>query len=281
MARLLTISRDSELGELAQKLADIEALEIESVPDYGRALARLEQKPFDALVTTTTTSVEEDLAFLNEARRFRPNIRAVLLVQSATRDEVLAALRAQVYAVFSAPFEFDRVVDLVKKALHDESGGIQLVSASPHWITLRVRARLLTADRVVAFVDELHKRLFEDSRRDDLLMGFREILLNAIEHGAGFDPEKEVVVTAIRSKRALSFHFRDPGPGFAAHNLPQAASTGDPISHMDYREEAGLRPGGFGLMVTRQLVDEVIYNEAGNEVLLVKHLRRAAPATND
>jgi anti-sigma regulatory factor (Ser/Thr protein kinase) len=34
-----------------------------------------------------------------------------------------------------------------------------------------------------------------------------------------------------------------------------------------------LRPGGFGLLMTRQLVDEMIYNEAGNEVLLIKYLR--------
>jgi anti-sigma regulatory factor (Ser/Thr protein kinase) len=32
-----------------------------------------------------------------------------------------------------------------------------------------------------------------------------------------------------------------------------------------------MRPGGFGIMLTKQLVDEVIYNEIGNEVLLIKH----------
>jgi hypothetical protein len=34
-----------------------------------------------------------------------------------------------------------------------------------------------------------------------------------------------------------------------------------------------LRPGGFGLLMTRQLVDEMIYSQAGNEVLLIKYLR--------
>jgi anti-sigma regulatory factor (Ser/Thr protein kinase) len=32
-----------------------------------------------------------------------------------------------------------------------------------------------------------------------------------------------------------------------------------------------MRPGGFGILLSKQLVDELIYNEAGNEVLLVKH----------
>ena len=38
------------------------------------------------------------------------------------------------------------------------------------------------------------------------------------------------------------------------------------------REEKGLRPGGLGLAITRELVDELIYNEARNEVVFVKYL---------
>ncbi len=37
-------------------------------------------------------------------------------------------------------------------------------------------------------------------------------------------------------------------------------------------------PGGFGILQTRQLVDEIIYNESGNEVLLIKHATDLVPA---
>ncbi len=33
-----------------------------------------------------------------------------------------------------------------------------------------------------------------------------------------------------------------------------------------------MRPGGFGMLITSQAVDEVIYNQKGNEVILIKHL---------
>lgn len=33
-----------------------------------------------------------------------------------------------------------------------------------------------------------------------------------------------------------------------------------------------MRPGGFGILVTQGLVDDVIYSEKGNEVALVRHL---------
>ena len=53
-------------------------------------------------------------------------------------------------------------------------------------------------------------------------------------------------------------------------------SENDPYGHMRNREEKGLRPGGFGLLMTRTLVDELIWNEAHNEVVFVKYLNDAA-----
>ena len=38
------------------------------------------------------------------------------------------------------------------------------------------------------------------------------------------------------------------------------------------REAKGLRPGGLGLMLTQQLVDELVYNEKRNSVVLIKYL---------
>ena len=38
------------------------------------------------------------------------------------------------------------------------------------------------------------------------------------------------------------------------------------------REEKGIRPGGFGLLMVRNSVDELIYNEKRNEVVFVKYL---------
>jgi hypothetical protein len=42
------------------------------------------------------------------------------------------------------------------------------------------------------------------------------------------------------------------------------------------REEQGRRPGGRGLAITRSLVEELIDDEARNEVVFVKYLVRGA-----
>jgi hypothetical protein len=41
---------------------------------------------------------------------------------------------------------------------------------------------------------------------------------------------------------------------------------------MQEREARGLRPGGLGLLLSTQLVDELVFNEAHNAVVLIKYL---------
>ena len=62
-----------------------------------------------------------------------------------------------------------------------------MISALPTWISLRVACRRVTADRLTRFIVELAAGL-PDLDRNDLATAFREMLLNAMEHGAGFDP---------------------------------------------------------------------------------------------
>ena len=103
----------------------------------------------------------------------------------------------------------------------------------------------------------------------------REILLNAMEHGAAFNPEQVVEVTAVRTRRAMVFYVRDPGAGFRCESLTHAAIANpadDPAARVVQREAEGMRPGGYGLLLAGGTVDELIYSDIGNEVLLIKYV---------
>jgi anti-sigma regulatory factor (Ser/Thr protein kinase) len=39
----------------------------------------------------------------------------------------------------------------------------------------------------------------------------------------------------------------------------------------------GLRAGGYGIQLARDLMDDIVYNDEGNEVLIAKFLRPAHP----
>jgi anti-sigma regulatory factor (Ser/Thr protein kinase) len=94
-----------------------------------------------------------------------------------------------------------------------------------------------------------------------------------MEHGGAFNRHKVVEVSAVRTERTVVFYVRDPGIGFRRDGLAHAAGdeSADAAGHLKRRAEMGMRPGGFGILLAQGVVDELIYSEAGNEVLLIKH----------
>lgn len=97
-----------------------------------------------------------------------------------------------------------------------------------------------------------------------------------MEHGGGNDPNVHVTVTYTRSDGVLLFRVRDPGEGFSFNRLRHAAVSNPPdapAAHVFNRLDFGMRPGGFGILLSRSLVDELHYNEKGDEALLIKYLK--------
>ena len=73
--------------------------------------------------------------------------------------------------------------------------------------------------------------------------------------------------------------IKDPGAGFSLEELKHSALANppdEPFHHMERREALGMRPGGFGILMSKKLVDELLYNDKGNEVLLIKYLDKPA-----
>ena len=237
------------------------------------AMAHLARRAVDVVLTSPSASSSRVLNIAQQARRLQPGVRVIVIAPQLTPDEIITALRSQVYACFTLPVPTDDLRASVRQALADDEwqSGIEVESAVPHWIALRVSCRRVNAERLTQFMNELAGDLSETDRYR-LITAFREVLLNAMEHGAGFDPDKVVEVAAVRTERTLVYYFKDPGPGFDVHAPKMVASDVDPVSHLTEREAAGKRAGVFGLLLASKLVDEVHFNERGNEVILVKHL---------
>jgi len=251
------------------------AARVEHAAGPALALQHVRARPYCLVVTDPETPLEEDLALLEEIDAARPGVRLIALAPQATPAELVAALRRRAFACFAQPVDTVELAAFVRDALAeaDWRDGVEVLSARPEWIALRVDCRRVSAERVVRFLSELEVELSQRAR-EDVAVAFRELLLNAMEHGGGFDPQKVVEVAAIRTRQAIYYHVRDPGPGFRLEAVDHAAIAhpGDPGAHVARRAERGLRPGGFGILLAQQLADELIYSETGNEVLLIKHL---------
>jgi CheY-like chemotaxis protein len=274
-SRILLIGQQSDFNKSMEEILQERNCGLDFAAGSADALRRLRRHSYDVVITDPSTSMEEDLALLSEIRAIRPGVRAIVLASTSTPEDVIAALRARVFLCKTPPFDAMEIADYAARATTapDSLLGIEILSAQRDWVSVRVNCQLLTAERLISFVRELQSGL-PLAPRENLMMAFREILMNAIEHGAGFQSDKVVDVTAVHTARAIVFYVHDPGPGFRWESIPHAAvsnPTGAPAKHLEIREQQGLRPGGFGILLAQGVVDELIYSEVGNEVLLIKH----------
>jgi anti-sigma regulatory factor (Ser/Thr protein kinase) len=184
-------------------------------------------------------------------------------------------MRERAFSYFSRSNSPITLREIIRLAANGQSWdeSIQILSATPEWLRLIARCDRNTADRLLQFFHEIVD--LPEVERDRVGTAFREMLLNAIEHGGRFDPSLYVEISYVRARHLVMCRVKDPGEGFSLEELQHAAIANppdDPIRHLTHREAQGLRPGGFGLLLTRNLVDELIYAEKGNGVLLIKYL---------
>ncbi len=100
-----------------------------------------------------------------------------------------------------------------------------------------------------------------------------EMAHNAIEWGNKHQTERPVKITYRIHEDHLEIVVRDQGSGIDRTTLPNAAIPELPFTHLDVREKLGLRAGGFGLLICQGMVDEMRYNNLGNEVTLIKRFK--------
>jgi len=151
--------------------------------------------------------------------------------------------------------------------------GIEVVSLLPGWVELRVPSDLAVISPLQELVAQLEAGLSPEVS-EAISRAVREMLYNAVEYGGHFDPAALVEVKLIRLEHAFICRIKDPGDGFDPCTLDHAAINNpndNPVRHASVREEKGLRGGGFGILLVRQLVDELVYNERHNEVQFVKY----------
>jgi CheY-like chemotaxis protein len=138
-----------------------------------------------------------------------------------------------------------------------------------------VRFQLQSDTRYLEELNSLLSSMFlysglSPTQAKQLAIAVREMGTNAIEWGHKRQVDLILTVDYHIDDEKITIVVRDTGPGFNPRNLPHAANPDDPVAHMMVREALGLREGGFGILMSRGLVDDLRYNEAGNEVRLVK-----------
>ena len=248
---------------------------VTSVKDGAEALRKIQETSFDLAFLDIWMPKLTGLEVLARVRAGDSHPKIVIMTSDSTPETVLRAVREQAYEYLTKPFPPKEAVEVAQRALKQRaSPPIEIISAKPQWVELLIPCTREAAERIQSFLVKLETDLSDDLR-DTIGLAFRELLLNAVEWGGKLDPNRKVRIAYVRSSRMLLYRVADPGSGFSFNGLAHAAvghPAEQPIAHVAVRDQLGLRPGGFGIAMTRAIADELLYNEAQNEVIFIKYL---------
>lgn len=269
--KILLIDDDCILRELVTAALSEYAIVGAASGEEGLALFRSQQ--FDLVLCDLMMPGIGGLETMRIFRQERPEQRIMVVSAFGTKENLLASLREQVIDFIVKPFTPEQLRSAVANLLACERS-IEVISASPNWIELRLPARFQIASSLDGFLRNLQVEIDQDTQ-ENVSLAFREMINNAIEHGCKGDPEGMLLLSYVRLTRGILYRIQDPGMGFKLNAIPHAAVSNPPtdaLQHQKVREQLGMRVGGFGLVLLKLLADELVYNERGNEVLFIKYL---------
>ncbi len=275
--RVLVVDDDRALRHALASLLEDAGYDARQAADGPQALASLKTERHDVMLLDVGLPGMSGLDVLGELSSLPDPPRVAVITADDTPDTLLRAVRGQCYRYLTKPFAPNTIVEVVADVLAAPplaSLPIEVVSARPEWVEIVAPCAIAIVDRIEGFMMQLETNLPE-AVREPLAQAFRELLHNAIEWGGKLDPSRKVRISCLRARRMLLYRIADPGQGFDIDGLTHSAvcnPSDDPLQHAVVREAKGLRPGGLGIAMTRELVDELIYNEARNEVVFIKYL---------
>jgi CheY-like chemotaxis protein/anti-sigma regulatory factor (Ser/Thr protein kinase) len=273
MKRILVVEDDRATRYLLANTLKGAGYEVSAAGDGMLGLRQLRKQSFDLVLLDVWMPRLNGLELLAKMREEGLTPKAVVMTSDDTSETLLRAVREQAWQYITKPVQPSELLQLVDNALASVPvPPIEVLSAIPEWVELLLPCERNTAERIQGFVARLDTDLPEDVR-ESIGLVFHEMLMNAIEWGGKLDPNRKVRISFIRTRKSLMYRIADPGPGFKFEELSHAAVSypaGEGIQSATVRQEKGIRPGGFGILMARSMVDELLYNEVHNEVLFLK-----------
>ncbi len=273
MPRLLIIDDDAQM--LALTKTALAGYQLETAVTGEEGLERYQAEPFDAVICDLVLPGIQGFEVIHRLRAVNAGARILVTTGYDREKEMIASLRENIVDFLPKPFEVEELRAAVANVLASEHD-IEVISAMPEWIELLVPASFQVVARLGRFFEHLHADI-DVNTRDSISTAFRELLNNAIEHGCEGDAQRRIRICYLRLTDVILYRIADPGRGFRKAELAHAAISNpqdNPLQHLRYREQQGMRPGGFGILCASGIADELIYNEKGNEVIFARYLNR-------
>jgi DNA-binding response OmpR family regulator len=270
--RILVVEDDADLGGLLCDLLRTEGYDAVRVEDGDQAVRHVAQDPPDAIVLDVMLPGMDGFEVCQRLKFSRDtNLIPILMLTALDDDKARGkGLRVGADRYLTKPFEPDELLreirHIVEHRRRMEAGDVRTA----------IQFQMHSDGRLREQLNDLLSELFRQTPLAEEDIGriryaVLEMVQNAVEWGNRKRQDLEVAISYEVTRDAIKFVITDQGEGFNPTDVPHAASEEDPVGHMSIREKLGLRDGGFGILISRGMVDEFKYNEAGNQVTLIKY----------
>lgn len=267
---------------------------VEVAPDGEQALARMREKAPQLVVTDLMMPGMDGLQLVSEVVSNFPLVPVVLMTGQGSETIAVQALRAGAASYVPKSQLSDLLVETVENLLAmalEEQTGLKLMECMTS-CSFVLPTDLTMITPLVNFLHRFihHTRLCDETNGIRVCVALEEALNNAAYHGnleigsetretdraayrrlveerrhASPYKDRTISVNVSVSQQEGRFTIRDEGSGFDQSQLP------DPTDPANLE-----RPRGRGLLLMRTFMDEVNFNQVGNEVTMVK-LRVSLP----
>ena len=277
--RILVVEDDEDLCDVLCRLLAAQGYYAEGVHDGKAAVERVRAERPDGVLLDVMLPGMNGFDVCQELKFHRDTNLIPVLMLTALGDRESRAKGLWVGANDYVTKPYDPW-DLLEKIRHMLDHRRELLE---HKVHTRVELCMESDSRMREQLADLLSELFlltplSEEEVHRIRYAVLEMTENAIEWGNRRQKDLTVRVAYEVADGFVKFVITDEGPGFDPRQLPHAATEDDPVGHLSIREKLGLRDGGFGIMISRGMVDEVRYNGAGNQVTLIKRFRPAARA---
>ncbi|MCK5739596.1 ATP-binding protein [bacterium] len=268
--KLLVIEQNDHVCQICKMLQQ-NHFDVTKLSEGHRAIELLKKENFDLVLTSIYLSDVDGVEIVTSIHDIQPDIPVIIMSRPAHEQQAVKALYAGACHFIREPLKFDEVLETVKKLLRYRQEDViqrRIFPFLTEKVEFTIPSDLSLMGGVVKYIfDALVKFGLQQEDDVNIKIALLEALTNAIEHGNKRDSEKTVFLQAKMLPNLAKITIRDQGSGFNYQDLP------DP---MDPKNITKIR--GRGIFMIYNLMDEVSFNEAGNQITMIKY-RHEPPDT--
>lgn len=272
--RILVVDDDPLIRGLLYDFLAEKGYEVEKAADGVQAEEILLEKKMDLVLTDLLLPGPSGLDLAKKIRFLYPECRIILITGNPQDADIVQCITQNVSRYLCKPFPFDTIVRTIEEVLSEQDPQpFHAVDQNVGgWLEMDLKATEDALIRAHHYMEHyLLEHLTQAETAKRLAWSFYEMVRNAMEWGNRLDENTLVRVGCLALSDRVLFKVQDQGSGFDVKAAFQQVE--DPFLRQHLRKEAGKRPGGYGIEITRKYMDDLFYNEKGNCLIMTKYVR--------